>query len=862
MGGIKMKKLLLIDGNALIFRAYYATATRMTRSLDNTPTNALYLFSSIIMKLLQNKDFEDIIVALDSPGKKFRHQEFSDYKANRKQLPDELKMQFPLIREFLDVSNIKTIEIDGYEADDIIGSLSIKAQNEGFEVNVYTGDRDLLQLIDDHVHIYMMRKGLSEVEVFDRTHMHDIYGIEPKQIIDVKALMGDSSDNIPGVKGVGEKTAFDLVSRYGSLNKIYESIDEIKGKLKEKLLNDQEMAQLSYKLATIDTTMNIDYDLHDSHYQDYDKVAMNVFFKKYNIKSLLKYTQEAKEEIFQVDGKIVDKISPSMLNKESFIFIDFDKENYHYHDFRGIAIANQETCEYISKDMLLFDLDFIDYLENENYAKQVYDIKKTLILLEKEGIKAKGFNFDILLANYLINQNISDDPLMMLSMYDIHLSSLTKQATLEEYANYALKVSKACFDIHFKVMDKIKELDNEELLFQVEQPLSFILKKMEQKGVLVDTQLLDELSNEYDSKIKQLETEIHQLANKGEEFNINSTKQLADLLYNELKLPCNKKMSTTADDLNRIIDLHPIVSKILEYRKYTKLLNTYIDSFYTFKDENQRIHALFNQSSTMTGRLSSSQPNMQNLSVRDDSRMIIRKLIIAPQGYRLISLDYSQIELRLLAILSQDETMLDAYKHNVDIHAITASKVYKVPLEAVTKEQRRISKAINFGIIYGISPWGLSEQIGVDMQTSKAFIETFFETYPKVKQYLDANVEFCKNNGYVTTMLRRRRMVPEINAQVYQTREFGKRVAMNTPIQGSAADIIKIAMIAVDKYIQESPYDIALTCQIHDELLIEVEENHADEVAKEIQKIMENVVNDQISLEVNYSIGKNWLEAK
>jgi len=857
-----MKKLLLIDGNALIFRAYYATATRMTRSLDNTPTNALYLFSSIIMKLLQNKDFEDIIVALDSPGKKFRHQEFSDYKANRKQLPDELKMQFPLIREFLDVSNIKTIEIDGYEADDIIGSLSIKAQNEGFEVNVYTGDRDLLQLIDDHVHIYMMRKGLSEVEVFDRTHMHDIYGIEPKQIIDVKALMGDSSDNIPGVKGVGEKTAFDLVSRYGSLNKIYESIDEIKGKLKEKLLNDQEMAQLSYKLATIDTTMNIDYDLHDSHYQDYDKVAMNVFFKKYNIKSLLKYTQEAKEEIFQVDGKIVDKISPSMLNKESFIFIDFDKENYHYHDFRGIAIANQETCEYISKDMLLFDLDFIDYLENENYAKQVYDIKKTLILLEKEGIKAKGFNFDILLANYLINQNISDDPLMMLSMYDIHLSSLTKQATLEEYANYALKVSKACFDIHFKVMDKIKELDNEELLFQVEQPLSFILKKMEQKGVLVDTQLLDELSNEYDSKIKQLETEIHQLANKGEEFNINSTKQLADLLYNELKLPCNKKMSTTADDLNRIIDLHPIVSKILEYRKYTKLLNTYIDSFYTFKDENQRIHALFNQYSTMTGRLSSSQPNMQNLSVRDDSRMIIRKLIIAPQGYRLISLDYSQIELRLLAILSQDEAMLDAYKHNVDIHAITASKVYKVPLEAVTKEQRRISKAINFGIIYGISPWGLSEQIGVDMQTSKAFIETFFETYPKVKQYLDDNVEFCKNNGYVTTMLRRRRMVPEINAQVYQTREFGKRVAMNTPIQGSAADIIKIAMIAVDKYIQESPYDIALTCQIHDELLIEVEENHADEVAKEIQKIMENVVNDQISLEVNYSIGKNWLEAK
>lgn len=856
-----MKKLVLIDGNALIFRAFYATAIRMTRSVDQTPTNALYLFASIILKLIENHDFDEMIVALDSPGKKIRHQAFDDYKANRKQIPDELKLQFPLIKEFLSLTNIETIEIEGYEADDILGSLACKAQKEGWLVQIFTGDRDLLQLIDDHIQIHMMRKGLSEVEVFDANHLDEVYHIHPKQIIDVKALMGDASDNIPGVKGIGEKTAFDLIIRFGSVQEVYQHVDELKGKLKEKLIEGKESALLSYQLATIDTHMQIDFDLQDAKYESYDPVALHEFFKKYDIKSLMKYTKESQASYFSCEVSIVQKVSPSLLQPHAMIYIDFDGDNYHYKDLRGVAISTGNRCEYISKDCLLFDFDFIDYLQNKAIEKSVYDIKKSCILLEKLNIFPQGFSFDILLANYLLNQNINEDVQTLLSMYQISLTPLNKQATFEEIASYAGSIASACFSIQEEVERRIQQIDNEKLLYEVEQPLALILKKMEQFGVLVDVQLLDTLSKEYEQKINLLEQEIHHLANN-DDLNINSSKQLADLLYRQLQLPCNKKMSTSADDLIKIQDLHPIVPKILEYRKYTKLLNTYIDAFYTYKDEHHRIHALFNQSSTMTGRLSSSQPNMQNLSVRDDSRMIIRKLIIAQERYALISLDYSQIELRLLALLSQDETMIQAFKNHEDVHAITASKVYRVPLNEVSKEQRHIAKAINFGIVYGMSPWGLSEQIGVDLAIAKQFIETFFETYPKVKAYLDQNIAFCKENGYVTTLLKRRRIVPEIHSQVYQVREFGKRVAMNTPIQGSAADIIKLAMIAVDTYLCNRNQDAFLTCQIHDELLLEVKEEVAEKVAQDIQKIMENILDQKMPLEVHYSIGKNWLEAK
>ena len=856
-----MKKLVLIDGNALIFRAFYATATRMTRSVDQTPTNALYLFASIILKLIENHDFDEMIVALDSPGKKIRHQAFDDYKANRKQIPDELKLQFPLIKEFLSLTNIETIEIDGYEADDIIGSLAKKAQKEGWMVQIFTGDRDLLQLIDMHIQVHMMRKGLSEVEVFDATHLNEVYHIQPKQIIDVKALMGDASDNIPGVKGIGEKTAFDLIIRYGSVNEVYAHLEEIKGKLKEKLEQGKDLALLSYQLATIDTQMVIDYNLNESHYEKYNPVALHEFFKKYDIKSLMKYTQESQETYFSKEVNLVNKISPSLLLPKAMIYVDFDGENYHYKDLIGIAIAFNGQCEYISKDCFLFDLDFIDYLENASIEKYVYDVKKSSILLEKLNIHPQGFVFDILLANYLLNQNINDDVQSLLAMYQVHLFPKNKQSTFEENAKYAGNIALACALIKPQVDERIHAIDNEKLLYEVEQPLAIILKKMEQKGVLVDVSLLDELSQEYEQKIAVLEKEIHQMADQ-EDLNINSSKQLAELLYHKLLLPCNKKMSTSADDLQKIQDLHPIVPKILEYRKYTKLLNTYIDAFYTYKDEHQRIHALFNQSSTMTGRLSSSQPNLQNLSVRDDSRMIIRKLIIAKEGYSLVSLDYSQIELRVLAHISNDEHMVQAFINGEDIHRQAASKVFNIPIDEVTKEQRSNAKAVNFGIVYGISDFGLGEQLHISRKKAKQYIDQYLEMYSGIKKFMENIVESAKEKGYVETEFKRRRYIPELKSNNYMVRQFGQRVAMNTPIQGTAADIMKIAMINVMKELKSRNMKSKIVLQVHDEMMIETALEEVDEVKDILKEKMENAIKLRVPLIAEVSEATNWYDCK
>lgn len=856
-----MKKIILIDGNGLIFRAFYATYTRMSVNHTGVPTNAIYLFSSILIKLLEKHDFDDILVALDSPGKKFRHQEYQEYKANRKEVPYELKAQFAPIKEFLNLCNVKTIEIEGYEADDIIGTITNNAKKHNVKIDVYTGDRDLLQLINENVVVNMMHRGLSEVEAFDEAHMQDVYGIKPKQIIDVKSLMGDTSDNIPGVKGIGEKTAFDLINKFESLDNIYANIDQIKGKLKEKLENDKKMAYLSYELATIANDVPLDLSILDDTYEGYDKVGLNKFFKFYNIKSLLKYTEEeVKEEKFEVTLNYVDKVSKDLLVKDSMIYVDVDNENYHYGNVRGLAISNSNKTEYITTDYISFDFDLIDYLADNSISKVVFDSKVAYLALRKIGITLQNISLDILLASYLLHPDSKKNEDIFIH-YGIEIPSLVKNAPLDENAKYSLSIAKASHVIKEKILSGIKEIENEKLLFEIEQPLALILAELEHNGVLIDVSLLNQLGKEYSDKLYDLEIQIKQLA--GHNININSPKQLAELLFDELNLPCNKKRSTGADDLKSIESLHPIVPLILVYRKYSKLLNTYIDSFEAYKFADNRIHAMFNQASTMTGRLSSSQPNLQNLSVRDDERKIIRKLVIAPKDYKILSLDYSQIELRILAILSEDEAMLEAFKSGYDIHTATAAKVNNIPIEEVTESQRRIAKATNFGIVYGISAWGLSEQIGVSFEESKQIINKFFETYPKVKKFLDDSILHCQEKGYVTTILKRRRMVPEIISSNYSTKEFGKRVAMNTPIQGSAADVIKIAMIKVADYIKQYGQKCKMICQVHDELLFEVHESIVEEVKDGIKNIMENVLdNNQISLKVSYAIGNNWLEAK
>lgn len=856
-----MKKILLLDGNGLIFRAYFATATRMTSNQNGTPTNALYLFSSIIMRLIEKRDFDDILVALDSPGKKFRHQEFAGYKANRKEVPYELKQQFAPIKEFLNLCNIKTLEIEGYEADDVIGTITSHAKEHNVHIEVYTGDRDLLQLINDNTVVNMMKKGLSEVEAFDEEHLKEVYGLKPSQIIDVKSLMGDTSDNIPGVKGVGEKTAFDLIGKYETLDNIYEHIEEIKGKLKEKLENDKEMAYLSYELATIAKDVPVDLSILDESYGQYDKVGLNKFFKFYNIKSLLKYTEEDKQEVkFEIQINEVSKVSLDLLKEHSMIYVDVDNENYHYGNIKGLAIANKDKAEYINVDCLQFDFDLIDYLANKEIAKDVYDIKLAYISLKKVGITLQNVGFDILLASYLLNPDIKKIEDIFFN-YNIDIEQINKNSTYEQVVKHALSIAKASAIIKEQLINKIKEIDNDKLLFEIEQPLAFILAEMEKNGVLIDVTLLKQLDKEYSQKLYDIEMQIKQMV--GHEININSPKQLAELLFDELGLPCNKKRSTGADDLKNISSLHPIVPLILTYRKYAKLLNTYIDSFDAFKFADNRIHAMFNQSSTMTGRLSSSQPNLQNLSVRDDERKIIRKLVIAPNKYKILSLDYSQIELRILAILSNDEALLEAFKSGHDIHTATAAKVNNISIDQVSESQRRVAKATNFGIVYGISAWGLSEQINVSLEESKRIIAKFFETYPKVKQFLDDSINSCIESGYVTTILKRRRNVNEIHSSNYNVKEFGKRVAMNTPIQGSAADVMKIAMINVFNHIKQYGDKCKMICQVHDELLFEVEESIVEQVKNEIKDIMENVLeNQEIQLKVSYAIGNNWLEAK
>ena len=856
-----MKKILLIDGNGLIFRAFYATATRMSLSSNGTPTNAIYLFASIILHLLEKKDFDDILVALDSPGKKFRHQEYSAYKANRKEIPVELKMQFEPIKEFLNICNIKTIEVEGYEADDIIGTISKNSKAHNVYLEVFTGDRDLLQLINDNVLINMMKKGLSEVDHFDEAHLHEIYGIKPKQIIDIKALMGDSSDNIPGVKGIGEKTAFDLIYKYESLDNIYNHIDEIKGKLQEKLIEDKDNAYMSYELATIATDIPLDLSILDDYYSDYDKVKLNVFLKKYGIKSLLKYSQEeTKQEIVEITPNIVNKVSLDLLVNNSFIYVDVDNENYHYGEVRGLAIANNDKVEYISTDFISFDFDLIDYLANNEIKKDVYDGKMATLALRKIGITLQNIGFDILLAAYLVHQDFKTKE-DIFENYDKPINPLTKTSNIEQIASYCQAIALYSYQLKPIILKEIDSIDNTSLLFDVEQPLSLILAEMEKNGVLINVDLLNELDKDYSEKINSLETQIVTMV--GHEVNINSPKQLAELLFDELKLPCNKKRSTGADDLKQISSLHPVVPLILTYRKYSKLLNTYIDAFNTYRFKDDRIHAMFNQSSTMTGRLSSSQPNLQNLSIRDEERSIIRKLVIAPDDYKILSLDYSQIELRILAILSNDQALLEAFNNDYDIHSATASKIFNVDINEVSSNQRRIAKATNFGIVYGISPWGLSEQIGISFQESKDMIDKFFKSYLGVKKFLDDSINFCQENGYVTTYLKRRRIVNEIKSSNYNIKEFGKRVAMNTPIQGSAADIMKIAMIKVYDYIKQYKERCKIVCQIHDELIFEVDETIVEQVKDNIKDIMENVLdNSIIKLKVSYAIGNNWLEAK
>ena len=846
-----MKKVLLIDGNSLLFRAYYATAYsgNIMHTKDGVYTNAIFALSNMLNKVYEISSPDYALVAFDAKGKTFRHEEYKEYKEGRKPAPAELVMQFPLAREMIEKMGFKWFEIVGYEADDIVGTLAKEASDKGYKVDIFSSDRDLLQLVNENISLNITVKGISDINVITPNNIVEFYGVSEKQITDYKGLRGDDSDNIKGIAGVGEKTAIKLLQDYNSIEGIYENIDSIKGKLKEKLIEGKEDAFNSKKLATIFTSVPLEFSIDDCVVKNPGQELVD-FYQRYEMFSLMKRVNVKEDEKFEYE--IVSKLDDDFLAKELSIYPVFSEPNYHKAVIEGIAFSDGESTYYL-KNEDVFSSNAIRYLTSSS-KKIVYDLKALKIAMIKLGVNSvSGLDFKI--AANLVNCNLKEDIDSIFNSYGYVLPSVKEDKI--KHATYVSFVMSKAFKT---ILEKIEEYDLKDLYFNLELPLVDVLTKMEDNGVAINKEQLDMLGVEYRFKLNNLENEIYKEA--GIEFNIASPKQVAEVLFDKLGLTENKKRSTNEAELEKLIYEHKVVSLILSYRKYAKLLSTYIEGLSSYIYEDGYIHPEFNQTQTQTGRLSSSEPNMQNISVRDEESKYIRKAFPSrfENGY-ILSIDYSQVELRVLASLSNDENMIRIFEDGDDVHTLTASSVFGLPKEMISDDLRRKAKAINFGIVYGISDWGLAEQIKSTPKEAKNFIERYFLTFPGIKAYLDNVVESCKENGYVTTLYKRRRDVGEINSSVYNEREFGKRVAMNTPIQGTSADIIKIAMLNIHKYMMENNVKSKLVIQIHDELVFDLHpsELHLVDVFK---KIMEEASNLRVRLVASSSVGKDWYDAK
>ncbi len=867
-----MKKLLLIDGNSLLFRAFYATFTRMMKTSNNIPVNAVFTLSSMLDKVLKQSNPDYVLIALDKGKQTFRHKLFDGYKGTRKELPEELIPQFEITRELFCAYNIKFMEFDDYEADDIIGSMAKKYQD--IDIEIISGDKDLFQLIDDNTKILMPKNGVSEIDVYTSTELFERYTLKPLQIIDLKALMGDPSDNIPGVKGVGEKTAIKLLTQYESIENIYNNISEIKGSLHNKLNDNQEICYMSKTLATIKTDIDLDVDLeslkldlnYDTLYQFFIKYEMGSKAEK--IKNLRQSDEEIAIEYHTPDVTYVSNITEDLLQEEAYLFFEKDPYDYFNGEFYGLGIKYNEQMEFIYYDDLLKDEKLLTYLKSDK-LKYIFDYKNILHILDKTSIELNDNVFDLLLASFIVNTKYMSyedivDNLNLQNRYtikDVYGTQLRRK-DLDDNELVAFVFEK------LNNLEKIKNIvklsfDNNEvsnLLFNVEQPLCKILFEMENNGIKVDMSKLDEISEKTENKMLLLQKEIYEIANK--EFNINSPMQLAVVLFDDLGLKANKKRSTSVDQLEKLVDASPIINLILEYRKYSKLYSTYAEGLKKFVKKDEKIHTIFKQTATLTGRLSSIEPNLQNISVRDEETKEIREAFIPSENNILLTCDYSQVELRMLAHLANEGNLIEAFNNDIDIHTKTASEVFGVAIEDVTSELRRKAKAINFGIIYGMTQFTLATQIDVSNNDAKDFIDNYFKTYPNIKAYFDKEIDFCKENGYVETILKRKRYIEEINSSNFMTKEFGKRTIMNTPIQGSAADLIKIAMVNVYKAMKAANLKSKMILQVHDELIFECAKDEVEVMKKLVVEEMENAMKLTVILKADLSVGNSWLEAK
>lgn len=861
-----MKSLLLIDGNSMLFRAYYATLYgRMMKTSNGVPTNAVYGFITMIQKAFDMIKPDMVLIAWDSGKPTFRHETFKEYKGTRKKLDQELIVQFPIAREFLDAYGLKRYECDGIEADDIIGSFA--KQHPELNIHILSSDKDLLQLIDPTTDVYLMKKGISEMEVMDEAKLAETMGIVPSQIIDLKALMGDTADNIPGVKGIGEKTALKLLDKYHTVDAVYDHIDEIKGKLKEKLETDKDKAFLSKYLATIKTDEQIPVTVEELTLGE-PSDALHDFFVKYEMNTFAKNTRKAQEVEVKGSYHVVKKISPSLLVDDSVIYADYDNENYYDAQLYGFAISSKQNSEYITLDDAREDCEFLAYLQSDK-RKVVYDAKNFYHACHKNKIEVSELSFDIMIAAFLIDGTISDyDQLAEKYHFDGTMSKddvygkkgKPKFVEFEIQSDFAMRQAAQLETIVQELKDQLEEYEMTTLFETIEMPLTKVLASMEREGVCCDVDTLNEIAQETEAKIQSLSQQIYEMA--GMEFNINSPKQLASVLYDELGLKAGKKRSTAADVLEKLVDVHPIIPLLLEQRKYQKIYSTYAVGLAKHILADGKIHTIFNQVQTQTGRLSSSEPNLQNISVRNEEGKEIRKAFVASKDHILLSADYSQIELRMLAHMANEEQMIDAFNHGIDIHTKTAMQIFDVEHDDVDSSMRRSAKTVNFGIVYGQSDFGLSEQLGITRKQAHAFIEKYFESYPKIKTFMDSTITFCEEHGYVSTLYNRRRYIKEINDKNYMMREFGKRAAMNAPIQGSAADLIKMAMISVYKRMQKEQMKSKMILQIHDELIFDVCEDELEKMKQIVKEGMETVVELKVPLIADACLGKTWYDAK
>lgn len=879
---------LIIDGSSLFFRAFYALPLLKTKK--GVYTNAIYGFVMMLENAIEKVKPTHIAVCFDRKGKTFRTDLYKDYKGTRQKTPNELEQQFPLIRDILKYMNIRVLDSPVYEADDIAGTLSLEASKKGFKTYLLTGDKDYYQLIDENTCVLMTRKGITELEIVNLQTLKEDYGIETKEFIDLKGLMGDQSDNIPGVPGIGQKTGIKLIKEFGTMENLYNNLDKVSGKkLKENLEENKTQAFMSKKLGTIVRNINLGIDLTDLKIKTYDYDNLAKMYREFEFNSILKRlpekyqteeTETVNDDFFKISNNSIEDIISQIREVKSFSFkfISDGKIYEGVEPFKIVILPKESTTTIF--DYNLENLEKLkEIFEDENIEKIGHDLKEEIIILQYNNIDLKNYLHDTMIAEYLLNSTQSNYELNNLaniyfnmgykSEEDLLGKGVKKKAFSEidknDLYNYFSYILNMVYKLRPLQIEKIIAEQMENLYFEVELPLVEVLANMELVGIRTEESLLEEIDIKIKKKISELEKDIYKEAD--EEFNINSPKQLGQILFEKMDLPVIKKtktgFSTSVEVLEKLLGKSPIIAYILEYRKFTKLKNTYIDGLRNvINKKTGRIHSRFNQTIASTGRISSTEPNLQNIPIKTPEGRLIRKALLASDGYTLVDADYSQIELRVLASLAKDGSMISAFENGLDIHRKTASEVFHTPYEEVTTELRSMAKAVNFGIVYGISDYGLSQNLNIPRKDAKTYIDNYLDHFQGIKNYMSEEVEVGKKLGYVETILHRRRYIPELKAKNFNIRSFGERVALNTPIQGSAADIIKIAMVGVYMQLKKRKMKSKLILQIHDELVVDAENSEIEDVRELMKNIMEKAVNTLVPLKVVMETGKSLYETK